>query len=106
MALLSSEALIVKAKNYGDADKIFTLLTKKFGKMRVIAKGVRKINSRRAGNVDQLNHVLVTFTQTHGLPILTEASVINSFENLKKDLNASVYGYAVLEILRRKLCKN
>ena len=50
--LYKSEAVIIKRSDLGEADKILTILTPHFGKLRVVAKGVRKVTSRLAGHVE------------------------------------------------------
>ena len=51
----SSEGLVIKRKDVGEADKIVTIFSKNQGKISVIAKGVRKVTSRRAGNLELLS---------------------------------------------------
>ncbi len=48
-------AVVLKSLKYRDSDKIFTLLSKEKGKISAIGRGVRKISSRRNGNLDTLN---------------------------------------------------
>ena len=57
MVSLTTEGLIIKRKDFGEADRILTVLTDRFGKISVVAKGVRRITSRRAGNIELLNLV-------------------------------------------------
>ena len=63
------------------------MLTKTHGKIYVRASGVRKINSRRAGHIEPLNHSILTLYQGNAFPILTEASTLNNFSDIKNDLN-------------------
>ncbi|MDQ3929945.1 MAG: DNA repair protein RecO, partial [Chloroflexota bacterium] len=50
--LYKSEAVVIKRSDLGEADKILTIFTPHFGKLRVVAKGVRKVSSRLAGHVE------------------------------------------------------
>ena len=59
MKKYNTKAIVLKSVKYKDADKIFTLFTKEYGKISAIGRGVRKINSRRSGNLDTLNYVSV-----------------------------------------------
>jgi len=68
-----TEGIVLKRRNFGEADRILTVFTKDRGKISVLAKGVRRITSRRAGNVELLNRVSIFLHQTRGMPILTEA---------------------------------
>lgn len=101
MQSFSTEGFILKRKNFGEADKLITLFTKNHGKVISVARGVRKITSRRAGSLELLNHVKVSLHQTKGLPILTEAQIQNTFPDLKEDLNKISIAFLVLELTDR-----
>ncbi len=101
MHAFSDEGFILKRKNFGEADKLITLFTKNHGKVVSVAKGVRKITSRRAGSLELLNQVKVSLHQTKGLPILTEAQIENTFPDLKEDLNKISIAFLVLELTDR-----
>lgn len=106
MHSFSCEGFILKRKNYGEADKLITLFTKNHGKIISLAKGVRKITSRRAGSLELLNRVKVSLHQTKSLPILTEAQVQNSYPDLKIDLNKLSIAFMVLELTDRLFAEN
>ena len=101
MHSFASEGIILKRKNYGEADKLITIFTKNRGKIKAVAKGVRKITSRRASSLELFNHVKIFLHQTKGLPILTEAQSQNTFLELKEDLNKLSIGFLVLELIDR-----
>lgn len=101
----STEALILKRRNFGEADKLITILTRSQGKVATVAKGVRKITSRRAGSLELLNHVKVSLHQTKSLPILTEAQSLNNFADLKEDLGKLSLAFVVLELVDRLIAE-
>lgn len=104
MVRYTVEGVVLKSQNYKEADKIFTLLTRGKGKVRAIAKGVRKISSRRAGNLDTLNHVRATLSETSfGYKVITEVATINSFSPLKRSLKAASNSYYILELMDKFL---
>ncbi|MBD3362226.1 DNA repair protein RecO [Candidatus Dojkabacteria bacterium] len=84
MALYKTEGLIYKIKNMHDSNKLVWILSKDKGKINSIAKGVKKISSKRAGHIDIFNHNKFTFYKGRNLDILTETSSIKSYENIKK----------------------
>lgn len=100
------EGIILKRKNFGEADRILTVFTHQRGKISVIAKGVRRITSRRAGNVELLNRVLMFLHQTKGMPILTEAKSINTYPKLKEDLTLSTYTFHIIELVDKLTAEN
>ncbi len=106
MSSFTTEAIILKRRNFGEADRVIVLLTPFRGKLSSVAKGVRRITSRRGGNVELLNHVKVHFYETHGLPLLVEAESIHTFSKIKADLTLSTYATHLLEITDKLLPEN
>lgn len=96
------ECVVLRNINYSDADKIYTLFSREKGKISASGKGVRKINSRRGGNLDTLNQVSIGISEgTSGYKIITEAKTIKSFKELKSDLGRSVPAYYMVELIDR-----
>jgi DNA repair protein RecO (recombination protein O) len=67
---------VIKSINYGEADKILTVLGKYNGKFTLIAKGIRKITSKNRGNMQTLSTSQISYYEGKGLPILTESQLI------------------------------
>ncbi len=99
MVAVKTEGVILKRRNFGEADRILTVFTDKMGKISVMAKGVRRISSRRAGNVELLNRVIMFLHQGKGMPILTEAKALDTYPKLKADLTLSTYSFHILELV-------
>lgn len=106
MATFGTEGIIVKRKNFGEADRILTVITPFKGKISVLAKGVRRITSRRGGNVELLNQVKLHIFQGSGLGVLTEAESLQTFPKIKNDLILSSYGSHVAELADRLSAEN
>lgn len=106
MPTFSTEGIIVKRKNFGEADKLLTVITPYKGKITILAKGVRKITSRRGGNVELLNKVKLHFFQGQGMPVLSEAVSLETFPKIKSDLIFSTYASHIAEIAERFLPEN
>lgn len=102
MHRFTTECIVLKNINYKDADKIFTLYSKERGKITAVAKGIRKISSKRKGLVDTFNHIKVSITESsNSFDYLTEVVPVTTFNNLKASLDYSVLGYYVLELCDR-----
>lgn len=98
----NTRSIVLKSIKYKDADKIYTVYSKDLGKILVAGKGVRKISSRRAGNLDTLNVVdLGLHETTNGFKIITEAKAVESFGNLKKNLEVSKQAYYIANLIQR-----
>lgn len=100
------EGIILKRKNLGEADRILSVFTLQKGKISVLAKGVRRITSRRSGNVELLNRTVMYLHQARNFLILTEASSINTFQELKEDLVLSSYAFHIIELIDKLTAEN
>jgi len=97
-----TECIVLKSINWREADKIFTLLSQDKGKISATAKGVRKINSRRRGGLDTLNHSVVEISEGNGgYKTITEVKPLNTFSTVKRDLDKSFCGFYVTELVHR-----
>jgi len=95
----SSEGIVLSRRKYGEADRIITILSKDFGKIRLIAKGVRKPKSRKRGSLEVFSLIKFTFTVTNYLKILTEVETLKFFPKIRRSLKATALAYFYLEIL-------
>lgn len=100
MPAVTTEGLILKRSNFGEADRVLTVLTDRFGKISVIARGVRKITSRRAGNIELLNRVKLHLFKAKNYT-LSEAESIETFEKLKGNLALSTTAFHIIELVDR-----
>jgi DNA repair protein RecO (recombination protein O) len=92
------EGIVIKRKDFGEADRILTVFTRHQGKIKIIAKGVRKINSRRAPHIELLNQTILTIHESK-LPILTEAETLEHYSLLKNDLRRAGFAFYICELL-------
>ncbi|MDD5415801.1 MAG: DNA repair protein RecO [Candidatus Daviesbacteria bacterium] len=100
------EGIILKRKNLGEADRILTVFTYQKGKISILAKGVRRITSRRSGNVELLNRVSMYLHQAKTFLILTEASSLDTYQKLKEDLTLSTYAFHIVELVDKLTAEN
>ena len=101
MAGYTTEGIILKRINFGEADKILTLFSKHFGKIHLLAKGIRKTKSRKGGNLELFNWVRIFAAKGRNLDLVTEVEVIKSFQNWRKDLNRVALAYHFVELVDR-----
>lgn len=99
MRSFRTEGIIIKRRNFNDADRIITIMTRDYGKLQIEAAGVRKITSRRAAHVELLNHTIVHLYQGKTFTLLTEAKMIDDFSLIKQDFNKIGFAYHVCELI-------
>ncbi len=97
----TAEAIVLRHKDWGEADRLTTLYTKERGKIRAVAKGARKIRSRKAGHLQPFTHIRIQLARAKGPYIITQAETINAFLPLREDLNLTGNASYLLELLDR-----
>jgi DNA repair protein RecO (recombination protein O) len=94
--------IVLKSVNYKDSDKIYSILTRELGKISVLGKGVRKISSRRGGNLDTINLISAKISESNrGFRQVEEVKTINSFKEIKKSYDLSCNAYYMAELIYR-----
>jgi len=96
-----SEAVILSSKSFGEADKIHVLYTKRYGKVSVISKGVRKLSSRKRGSMEVFNLIHFQAVETSGMPILTEVEVVEDYEEIRKSLRKISVAYFFSDVVNK-----
>jgi DNA repair protein RecO (recombination protein O) len=96
-----AEAIVLKTIDFGEADRILTLLTRHFGKVSVVAKGIRKPTSRLAGHAEPLTHAMYHLARGRNLDVLTGAESRTLYRALREDLNGIAAGWYVAELADR-----
>jgi DNA repair protein RecO (recombination protein O) len=97
--LYRTEAIILKRSDLFEADRLLTLYTPKLGKIRAIAKGVRKPTSRKSGHVELFTHSQLLIAKGRNLDIVTQAETIHAFRPLREDLLRITYAYYAAELV-------
>lgn len=97
----SSEGFILARRSFGEADRIIVIFTKDFGKLSLIAKGVRRPTSRKRGGLEIFSYIKFSAVKGKGLDILTEVEVIDQFSEVRKNLKKVSLGYYFCEVIGR-----
>ena len=95
------EGVVLRHADWGEADRILTLYTRERGKARAIAKGARKIRSRKAGHLEPFTHVTLQLAKGHDLLIITQADTLDAYLPLGENLVKTGYASYVVELLDR-----
>jgi len=103
MSITKTEAIVLKSIKFGDTSKIVTLYTKDCGKIKVMAKGIRKPKSRLAGALQTFSHVQIVFykNRTSEIYLLSQSETIKPCQSIYKNLQRFVFVSASLELLDR-----
>jgi DNA repair protein RecO (recombination protein O) len=96
-----AEAIVLRQRRLGEADRILTLYTAHLGKVEAVAKGVRKQTSRKAGHLEPLNWTSVLMAHGQNLDIITQSETVEGFLTLRQDLQRLSRGIYVAELTDR-----
>jgi DNA repair protein RecO (recombination protein O) len=95
------EAVVLRHSDWGEADRLLWLFTREQGKLRAVAKGVRKLRSRKAGHLEPLTRSSLLLARGRDLPIITQAETVEAFIPLREDLHLWEYACHIVELLDR-----
>ena len=99
LAQYTTEAIVLGARNWGDADKIIQLFSRQKGKLRASAFGCRRPKSALSGPL-QMFHVLdVTLNEGERVDTVRQAVVKKRFPKLSSDIDAMAYGAFIAELV-------
>lgn len=96
-----TEAVILRRQDFGEADRLLTLLTPEHGKFRAIAKGARKPTARKTGHVELFALVDMLIARGRELHIVAQAETKEPFLVLREDLVRSTYANHFAELMDR-----
>jgi DNA repair protein RecO (recombination protein O) len=96
-----TQAVVLGHIEYGEADRILKLFTMEKGKISAIAKGVRKIRSRKAGHLEPFMRVNLFLAKGRHLDIITQAETVDPYTGLREDLEGIAHASYVMEVVDR-----
>ena len=97
------EGIVLGRRNFGEGDRVVTILSKERGKILLLAKGVRKISSRRGPHIEVFNLVRGQVFLGKTWDILGEITAIENFPSLRQSLSRISVAYEMSEIVNKFL---
>jgi DNA repair protein RecO (recombination protein O) len=102
MQLYRDDGVVLRTQKLGEADRIVTVLARKTGRVRAVAKGVRRTKSRFGGRLEPFTHVDLMLHPGRSLDVITQAEVIRAYGTpLAADYPRYTSGVAMLETAER-----
>ncbi len=99
MSLYRDEGVVLRTMRLGEADRIVTMMTKGHGKVRAVAKGVRRTKSKFGARLEPLSHVSMLCWQGRELDIVNQAEVTDTFRAVREDLGRVSKAFTLLEVV-------
>ena len=97
--LYRTPAVVLKRMDLGEADRIVTLFSRDEGKIRAVAKGVRRSTSRSAGHLEPFTLTDVLFAVGRELDVISQADTLEAFRAIREDLDLTTHAYYLTELV-------
>lgn len=94
-----AEALVLRRSDFGEADRLLTLLTRDQGKVRALAKGARRPTSRHSGNLELFVHVQLLLARGRDLDVVTQSQLLHPYRRVREDLLSASHAYYFAEVV-------
>ena len=98
---LRVECVVLRHSDWGEADRLLTIFSREQGKLRCIAKGARKLLSRKAGHLEPFTRVALLMAKSTDLWIVTQAETVDAYLPIKEELVRTGTAAYVIELLDR-----
>lgn len=97
----SSQGIVLSRKKFSEADRIISIYTKHYGKLTLLAKGVRKPKSRKRGSLEVFSVIDFSVNKTKSIDILSEVQIVKSYKNIRNNLKKVLLGYFFAEVVSK-----
>jgi DNA repair protein RecO (recombination protein O) len=97
MPLYKEQGIVLRSAKLGEADKIVTILTQGSGKVRGVAKGIRRTSSKFGARLEPFTHVSLLMYRGRNLDTVTQAEIVAPFRTLRSGLSLIAAGETMLE---------
>lgn len=97
MGIRHDQGIVLRSYPFGDADRVVVLLSPNNGKIRTVAKGIRKTKSRFGGRLEPFTHVDLVLYEGRNLDTVTQVAVLEPFPRLRNDLDSVIAAGTMVE---------
>jgi DNA repair protein RecO (recombination protein O) len=97
MALYRDQGVVLRTIKLGESDRIISIATEAHGKVRAVAKGIRKTKSRFGARLEPITHVSLMLYEGRELDTITQAETLDHFRPIREDLARVGKATAMLE---------
>jgi DNA repair protein RecO (recombination protein O) len=99
MAIRHDQGIVLRSYAFGESDRVVIILSPNHGKLRTVAKGVRKTKSRFGGRLEPLTHVDLVLYEGRNLDTITQVSIIETYPAVRADLDRVAMAGAMLSVI-------
>lgn len=100
MSLYKARGIVLRTHKLGEADKIITFITASRGKVRAVAKGIRRTKSKFGSRLEPFSCIdMVLYASRRSLDIVTQAELVRPFREIREDINRLAFGSGMLDLV-------
>jgi DNA repair protein RecO (recombination protein O) len=99
--LYKTEGIVLRSMDLGEADRVLTVLTPRLGKLRVIAKGIRRPRSRLGGGLEPFSDVHLVLAVGRTFDVVTQVALEDPHLGLRDDLHSTAAAWYLVELVDR-----
>ena len=99
----TTDAIVLSRFDLGEADRVLTVITPAGGKLKVIAKGIRRPTSRIGGSLEPFAELTVALARGRTFDVVTQVSVGHAWLNLRDSLEGAATAWYLAELADRSL---
>lgn len=103
MPTYQADAVVLRRLQYGEADRILTLLTREYGKLGAIAKGARRSKARAGSSLDLFSHSQMMLARGRNLDVVAQVQRCGDSRHISGDLKRTAYASLVSEVVDKVL---
>lgn len=104
--MITSEAIIIGRRNWGEADRIVTLYTEKWGRIEAQAKGVRRPKAKLRSYLEPFNYLEISLVKAKARPIIIDAVMIKDFPRLRQNIASTAAAFVLSELLEKGISES
>jgi DNA repair protein RecO (recombination protein O) len=93
------DGVVLRRFNYAEADRIMVIYTRERGKVRAIAKGLRRPTSRLAGHLELFSRGEILLSQGRELDVVSQVQIIEPFAGLRTDIERTAHAFVIAELI-------
>ena len=98
LRVYTTEGIVLRRDDYGEADRLVTLLTPGHGKLRALAKGARRLTSRKAGHIELFARAHLLLARGRTFDLITQAELIEPHRALREDVLRSAMAHYLCDL--------
>jgi len=99
---IQAKAIVLSRTDYGEADRIVTVLTRDHGKVSLMARGVRRLRSKLAGGIELFSTAEISYIRGRGeISTITSARLLVYYSKIVQDIERVQLGYELIKLLHR-----